>query len=427
MRLAVFTNQFPTKVSTFFSRDMRVLLDSGFDIDVFPFYPCDPNLWRYVPAILDEKVFPRNKFHHVSIARSLYCPMRPPFRKLSMFFGDAAAISASALKFGIIPLSKSMYVFPKAWAWALRNHTEYDHVLAYWGNYSATCAYIFHRLLDRAIPYSMFLHAGVDLYADQVYLREKLLYSDNIIVVCDFNRQFIQELYSDIYPLISSKIHLYHLGLDLATFPYQPNHRPAGKILAVGSLEKYKGYEYLLHAAFELSRRGVYFELEFVGDGKEAEVLKTLAKQLLISDRVRFTGWLRPADVKAEMEGATVFVHPSNGLGDAVPTVIKEAMALGVPVVASNTAGIPELLDGGKCGILVPPRNVIALADAVQKLLTNEQLRLCYADAARKYAETTFDLWQNGHQLANLLKSSRRMFGLSSKKTCTGASELSSS
>ena len=80
-------------------------------------------------------------------------------------------------------------------------------------------------------------------------------------------------------------------------------------------------------------------------------------------------GWLRPADVKAEMEGATVFVHPSNGLGDAVPTVIKEAMALGVPVVASNTAGIPELLDGGKCGILVPPRNVIALADAVQKLV----------------------------------------------------------
>ena len=141
----------------------------------------------------------------------------------------------------------------------------------------------------------MFLHAGLDLYADQVYLREKLLYSDNIIVVCDFNRQFIQERYADIYPLISGKIHLYHLGLDLSTFPYQPNHRPASKILAVGSLEKYKGYEYLLRAAFELSRRGVYFELEFVGDGKEAEFLKLLAKQLSISDRVRFTGWLRPA------------------------------------------------------------------------------------------------------------------------------------
>ena len=110
MRLAVFTNQFPTKVSTFFSRDMRVLQESGFDIDVFPFYPCDPNLWRYVPSILDDKVFPRNKFHHISIAQSLYCAMRPPFRKLRIFLWDAAAISASALNLELF-LYRKAYTF----------------------------------------------------------------------------------------------------------------------------------------------------------------------------------------------------------------------------------------------------------------------------------------------------------------------------
>jgi len=249
----------------------------------------------------------------------------------------------------------------------------------------------------------------VDLYADQVYLREKLIYADNIIVVCDFNRRFLQTEFADIYPIISEKIHLYHLGLDLSTFSYQPNHRPMSKILGVGALEKYKGYEFLLSAVQELRRRGIYCEVQLVGDGKEAECLKRLAKQLSISENVQFTGWLPPKAVRAEMQKATILVHPSNGLGDAVPTVIKECMALGTPVIASNTAGIPELLDDGRCGMLVPPANSIALANAIETLLENKDLRRCYADNARSYAEKQFDVSRNSQKLARLLSSTERI------------------
>ena len=66
----------------------------------------------------------------------------------------------------------------------------------------------------------MFLHAGMDLYEGQVYMRQKLLYADNIIVVCDFNCKFLQEEYKDIFPNISYKIHKHHLGLDLEEFRY---------------------------------------------------------------------------------------------------------------------------------------------------------------------------------------------------------------
>ena len=69
------------------------------------------------------------------------------------------------------------------------------------------------------------------------------------------------------------------------------------------------------------------------------------------------------------MRRATLLVHPSIGLGDAVPTVIKEAMALGTPVVASAVAGIPELLDEGRCGVLTPPRDPVALSEAMERLL----------------------------------------------------------
>ena len=108
------------------------------------------------------------------------------------------------------------------------------------------------------------------------------------------------------------------------------------------------------------------------------------------------------------MRQTTILVHPSIGLGDAVPTVIKESMTLGTPVVASNVAGIPELLDGGKCGILVPPRNVKALAGAIMVLLENTLLRRKYAEAARKYAEEQFDTSQNGRRLAEVLRSTKR-------------------
>ena len=130
-------------------------------------------------------------------------------------------------------------------AWGHRADNDYDHVLSYWGNYAATNAYLFHRLVGRPIPFSMFLHAGMDLYQQPVFMRRKLLYADNIIVVCDYNRRFLEKHYSDIFPQISQKIHKYHLGLDLAELPYKPGNRAAHKVLAVGYFAKYKGFDYL--------------------------------------------------------------------------------------------------------------------------------------------------------------------------------------
>ena len=405
MRIAIFTNQFPGRVNTFFARDVRALLDAGLDLEVFPFYPLDPGLWRYVPESLDATVFPRDKAHHVSLPKSI-AALRPwPIRKSRIFLRDTLTIAASAAPFGLRSLAKTAYVFPKAWAWSSAHRNQYDHVLAYWGNYSATCAYVFHRLMDRSVPFSMFLHAGVDLYENQVFLREKLLYADNIIVVCDFNRDFLRGLYPEAYPQLAPKIIKHHPGVDLTRFAYTAEGRLSRRILAVGGLEKYKGFEHLLKAAQELGRRGIDYELEFIGDGSEGPNLRMMANELLPSGKVMFRGWLQPSDVRIAMGQATVFVHPSSGVGDAVPTVIKEAMAVGTPVVASKVAGIPELLDGGRCGILVPPSDSNAIADAVEGLFKDPELRQSLAVAAREYAEDKFDAQRNGARLARLLSS----------------------
>ena len=402
----MFTNQFPGRVSTFFARDMRALIDCGIEVDVFALYPENRSLWQNVPDILDERVFPRAKVHHINISTVLRLQKR--MDRFGRFLHDTARISSSAALFGIRPFAKTAYALMKAWGWAQQYSDGVDHLLAYWGNYSATCAYMFHRLLPGNIPFSMFLHAGIDLYRDRVYLAQKMAYVDNIFVVCDFNRQFIKEHYPELFPLIEKKIHVHHLGLDLEEFEFQPEKKSTRKVVAAGHLVKAKGFDYLVRAIHQLKLRGIGIELLIIGDGKEKSALKNLASRLGIEKALSITGWQTPEAVRGMIRDATILVHPSPQLGDAVPTVIKEAMALGTPVIGTSIAGIPELLDHGKCGVLVPPANVIALAEAIQLLLADPSLRKRHAQSARSFAEEKFNLWRNGQRLAALLRNTIR-------------------
>lgn len=410
MRLAVFTNQFPGLVSTFFARDVRGLIDAGVDIDVFAIYPYDPAMWRYVPSMLDDTILPRSRIHHLTNGECLRGLRSWSFAKTVGFLRDTLAIEGSAIRYGIKPLVKSAYVALKAWRWAQQFGGEFDHVLAYWGNYTGTCAYLFHRLCARSMPFSLFLHAGMDLYRQPIYMRQKLLYADNIVVVCEFNKHFLQREYKDIYAVISNKIYVHHLGLDVENIPYLLGSRAARSVIAVGRIEEKKGFQYILWATHELKRRGVDVEVELIGDGSYVGFLKRLVDTLGISDRVTFRGWLTFNEVLEAMKKATVLAHASPDIGDAVPTVIKEAMAVGTPVIATKVAGIPELLDGGGCGVLVPPKDVSALADAIERLLGDTELRVGYAAAARKHVETKFNMQENGENLAKLLSSTTRHF-----------------
>ncbi|MFN2491864.1 MAG: glycosyltransferase family 4 protein [Pyrinomonadaceae bacterium] len=408
MRLAVFTSKYPARVATFFERDMRALLEAGIDVDIFPIYPLDSSMWQYSVDTLHQQVFSGKKIHHLSLAQSLMAARPYPWKKFGTYLRDAAATTTSAARYGFIPLAKTAYVLPKAWAWANQHGADYDHVLAYWGNYAATSAYAFHRLIKRPIPYSIWLHAGADLYETPIYLRQKLLYADQIVTCCAFNRTFLAKHYADIFPSISDKINVCYHGLDFSAFPFQLEGRQPRKIVAVGRLAREKGFEYLLHATHALMGRGMDVDVEIIGDGEEAASLKHLADKLMITDRVRFRGWLKFNEVQAAMREAAMLVHPSDGLGDGLPNVIREAMALGTPVIASQVAGIHEALDDGRCGLLVPTRDVSALTRAIETLLSNPAVGRSLAEAARKRAEEKFDMWKNGRSLAGLLRATKR-------------------
>jgi colanic acid/amylovoran biosynthesis glycosyltransferase len=408
MRLAMFTNKFPIKGDTFFARDLRALMEAGITVDVFPMHPIDETAWQWIPEILNEKYFRREQVRETRPADFMSCPRKSGVAGALRFTGDAARVMASALSFGAGPAAKSAYALGVAWAWAARYGGSYDHIMSYWGNFAATCAHVAHRLAGRDIPVSMLLHAGTDLYRTQVFMEEKLRYADNIFVVCDFNKEFLRARFPALYPEIERKIQLHHLGLDFRELTFEREGRKEHTVLCVGRFDRLKGFDYVLRAVKALEARGIFAAVELVGDGDQGDALRALARESGMGDRVTFLGWRPFAEVQAAMKRATILVHASADIGDAVPTVIKEATALGTPVIGTTVAGIPELLEYGTSGLLVPPRDVPALADAIEKFLRDPALRDSYARAARTYTERKFDLWANGRLLARRLESTTR-------------------
>ncbi len=406
MRLAVFTSQFPGLINTFFARDVRALIDAGVDVEVFVLHPLEPGLWSHVPDSLSERVLPRTKVHHVSVPESA---MRAVLSARAWtHVTAAAAVAASAVAHGPGALAKTLYTMPKAFGWVAEHGHRFDHVLAYWGNYAATCAYLFHRAAGRPIPFSTFLHAGTDLYRSRIYLEQKLTYADNIIVVCSFNRQFLETTYPLRFDEWAPRIYVHHLGLNLVEMKFVDKPRDPSRLVAVGGLHPGKGFDDLIRAAADIVRRGRKLKTVIVGGGPERPALERLARELNVESSVDFTGWQPPGAVAGYIEKAALLVHPSIGLGDAVPTAIKEAMAIGTPVVASEVAGIPELLDDGRCGVLTPPRVPSALAHAITTLLDDPARRSVLARVARTRAETLFDAAENGVRLARRLGGTQR-------------------
>ena len=304
-------------------------------------------------------------------------------------------------------LAKTGYAAGKAIASARQFEGEFDHVLAYWANYAATGAFVFRKVLSKRIPLSMVVHAGIDLYYNRSFLREKLLDADRIFVVCDFNKNYLRELYPSDWSQIEPKIRIHHPGLNLTELAFHSEPRPAGKLITVGRLIRLKGLDYLLKALRSELDGGVRLTLDIVGDGEEEAALRRMCSELRLEDAVRFRGWMLPSAVRAAVAESTALIHPSIRFGDAVPTVVKEAMALGTPVIASEVGGIPELLDHGRCGVLVPPEDVTALARAITQVLRSPATLEHLSIAGRRFAEQTFDQWKNGRRMVEELAATR--------------------
>ena len=388
------TSEFPTTVATFITRDMQILIKNGYSIDLYALYPKDESLWDYVPKegmkLIEDGHL---KVKHISKMQMI----------LSLLFfwnyfslgllTEVREILKQSKSYGSSQWQKSLYTVIWSIALISQEKEPYDKVISYWGNYSATGAYLFSKYAKVETEFYTYLHAGVDLYRDQIYLFEKLVYTKGILTVCQFNVEFLKQLYPDSYKAFLDKITVYHLPLEIKVL--KPVKKEKNKIIAVGRLDKKKGVNYLVDACHILKKQEIDFSLTLIGKGPEQENLEKQILEYDLSKYVKFLGHLPYSEVEKEMSSSVVLAHCSPELGDAVPTVIKESLSLGTPVIGSNIVGIPELLDYGKCGILFEPKDTQSLAESLSRILSDTNLQEEMSVKGRKFAEDTFDIKKN--------------------------------
>jgi colanic acid/amylovoran biosynthesis glycosyltransferase len=291
-------------------------------------------------------------------------------------------------------------IFPKVAHMSLAMVDEgVDHVHCHFANHPALAGWLVHRLTG--IPYSFTAH-GSDLHVDRTMLPTKVAEAAFVVTISGDNRTLIE---STAGAAAAGKVEVIHCGVDPAAFPpADPVTDGPLRIVAVGTLHEVKGQVHLIEACRRLAERGVAFTCRFIGDGPDRERLATLIDTSGLADRVSLLGRMTSDAVAVELGASDVLVAASvptrGGKREGIPVVLMEAMATGLPVVASRLSGIPELVTDGMSGLLVAPGDDVALADALTRLAADPDLRRTLGAAGRATVRRDFDVDRNAAALA---------------------------
>jgi glycosyltransferase involved in cell wall biosynthesis len=281
-----------------------------------------------------------------------------------------------------------------------------DHVHVHFANRAAHTAVFLKEI--SGIPFSVTAHGQdfmKDLGSDDL-LRQICAAAEFVAAETDFSRDLLRQRCPDSAP----KIHRVYNGIDLERFPAtrSANGNLIPRIVSVGRLVAFKGFDDLINACAEIARRRIDFVCDIIGDGPLRETLKTKIEQLDLSSRVNLLGSLSQGAVLEKLRAADIFTLASTtdaqGATDVFPTVILEAMASARPVVSTRLAGIPELIIDGQTGVLAPPGDSTALAHALEQLLREPELRFRFGHAGRERIEQQFRIQQTVAPLIELFE-----------------------
>jgi len=282
------------------------------------------------------------------------------------------------------------------------------HVHAHFASSATSVAHHLHHL--NGMSYSFTAHAK-DIYIDRVahdVLQRKLDSARFIVTVSDYNRAHLASIapHADI-------VRIYN-GLDLQQFSpngTQPESLPV--VLAVGRLVEKKGFDVLVRACAILKSQRVRFRCRIVGAGAMERPLRALITELNLEDLIELPGPMPREALISFYRRSSVLVAPcvigSDGNRDGLPTVLIEAMALGVPVISTDVTGIPELVQHEKTGRLIAQNDPVELAGAIRTSFEQRTHSMEMARDGRRLVERRFDLRCNVTDLRALLeKASQR-------------------
>jgi glycosyltransferase involved in cell wall biosynthesis len=403
LRLAYYVWQFPALSDTFIRREVQGLRDTGIALEVFADVAGefgDPAL-----AETTHYLLPRNPERLARAKKFFRARSRLRYWNVFLYVVLHRYGSYKTWREDIAVFERALEL-----AYPLREH-DITHLHTPWADRTAFIALLAAALLD--IPYSVEARAhDLHRFKNQFALREKFSNAKFIITNSDYNARAIEMDVGAAHP----PLHVIRELFPLTDFSIPADKQTAGlfRILCVARLIEEKGLVYLLRACARLRERGIPFRCEIIGGPEEPTYvnyliqLKRLHKHLQLQDSVLFMGAQPFQNILDAYARADLFVLPcviaENGGRDISPNSLIEAMAMGLPVISTQLSAIPEIVEHGVSGILVPPNDDAALADAIDQLRRDESLRRALGMAARARVQERYDAAKNIAQFAALFR-----------------------
>lgn len=406
VRCAYVVSRYPYVSHTFIRREVRALRDLGVDLHTATVRRADqedlPSPADREEARTTYSILPASPWR--LLAAHARAVRAAPIGYLTTF---AEAIrrprpSPRALLWQVFYFVEAILL----WDWMRASNLR--HVHAHHANVAGDLAMLAAAFGSRASQHrwmwSFTLHGPTELYdVVETKLAQKVERADAVVCISDFARsQAMAVAPASVWP----KVQVVHCGIDPDEFP--PVRRPsrAGRqfrVLTVARLEDRKGHELLLEALAELRHRGHDIALTVAGDGPARARIERRVSELRLEEAVTLLGAVdheRVGDLHAE---ADAFCLPS--FAEGVPVVLMEAMASGLPVIATRVMGVPELVEHEVSGLLVPPGRSDAIADALTRLMTDRASVAELGTAGRDRVLADFDIRDSAARLNDLFLS----------------------
>ncbi|MGE5642708.1 MAG: glycosyltransferase [Byssovorax cruenta] len=402
-RIAYIVSRFPHLPETFILREMIHLETLGWQIELYP-------LVIQRQELIHEEARPWLKRAHVvpwlsvGLLKSNLLKMTTQPRQYFSLLARVVRENIRSPKF----LARSLLLFPRA-AWMADEFQAQgiSHIHAHYASHPALVAWLINQWTG--ITYSVTVHAH-DIFVDKSMLATKLHDSAFISAISEFNRKYLADRFG---PWVNEKTQIVRCGIEPSYYQLkkQANNNTNNtsnnlEIISVGSLQPYKGHIYLVKACAELVKRGIPFLCRIVGGGDLRAMLERAIQENQLEGRIELLGPRTQDEVSRLLRTANCYVQPSvvthTGKMEGIPVALMEAMASGIPVVATSISGVPELVRPGETGWLVPPEDVNALADALTEIYRNPAEAARRADLGQKWVLEEFELSSNVRKLASL-------------------------
>lgn len=399
-RVAYVVSGFPRLTETFVVDEVAAVVAAGADVSIHPLRRERAEVVQPTVAALASRVDRRSLASPgvwAGLGRGLA-------RRPGAVLGSLATIVRETWSCRRL-LLRALAAFPYAVDLADRlRRAEVDHVHAHFATHPTVVAWTVHRL--SGLPYSFTAH-GSDIHRDRSMLATKVREAAFVVAVSRSNRDVIV---AESGPSAAGKAQVVHCGID----PLQlPRRRPRAavadgciRICCVGTLHEVKGQAVLLDACRLLVDEGRDVRCTLVGDGPDRAGLEARALAAGLAGRVHITGPVTRPGVVAALNRADVLVAPSvpsaDGRREGLPVVVLEAMAVGVPVVASRLSGIPEAVRDGLTGLLVEPGDAPGVAEAVRRTVDDPVATARRTERAAALVASEFATDRSARRLVDL-------------------------